>query len=130
MRRMFVSAWRKRRDGTVLEPMEAVIADVVGAHPEYHALLEDGSIDDDYRVEDGQTNPFLHMALHIAVREQVSVDRPPGIRHTWQRLVAHHDDVHIAEHRMLDCLAEAMMEGQRRGAPPDEEAYLDALRRL
>lgn len=130
MRQMFVTAYRKRRDGNVLEPMEAMIADVIGAHPEYQALLEAGAVDEDYSVEDGQVNPFLHMALHIAVREQVSIDRPAGVRAVWTRLSARLDDSHAAEHRMLDCLAEVMLNAQRDGTAPDEYAYLQAVRRL
>lgn len=130
MRRMFADAWRGRRAGRVLPALESSLADVVELHPEYHELLEQGDLGRDYRVEAGETNPFLHMALHVAVREQLSVDRPPGIRDAWQHLCERLGDTHAAEHRLLDCLAETLHLAQRRGQPPDEQAYLEAVRRL
>lgn len=127
MRLLFVTAYRKRRDGAVLDPLEAMIAEVIGAHPEYHALLERGEIEHDYTVEQGEANPFLHMALHMAIREQLSIDRPAGIRAAWRALAARLGDGHAAEHRMLECLGETLHAAQRDGRPPDEQAYLDAV---
>lgn len=130
MRQVFVTAYRKHSEGQVLQPLESLVADIIDAHPEYHALLEDERIADEYTVEAGKTNPFLHMALHIAIREQLAVDRPPGVREAWQKLLNSIGDPHLAEHRMVDCLAEALHEAQRTGQPPDEQAYLAAVRRL
>ena len=104
---------------------------MVAAHPEYHGLLEDGEagIDADWTPEGGQTNPFLHMALHLAIREQVSTDRPPGIAAEHARLAARHG-VHEAEHLMLEALGEALWRAQRNNSPPDEVSYLESLKRL
>jgi hypothetical protein len=132
LRRMYAEAWRKRREGLPVEPLEAQIADVIALHPEYHAVFErpDDALDRDYTPEGGQTNPFLHLGLHLAVREQVATDRPPGIRAIHARLAARHGDAHAAEHAMIDCLAEALWQAQRGGRAPDEQTYLDALREL
>ena len=130
MRQVFVDTYRKMQGGKPLSPMEQLLAAVIGEHPEYHPLLDAADIERDYEVEQGQTNPFLHMAMHISIREQLSVDRPAGITAAWQRLSLREGDAHRAEHRMLDCLAEMLLEAQRSGTMPDEQAYLRAVQQL
>ena len=132
LRRQYLEAWRKHREGLPLEPLEAQIADVIALHPEYHAMFADpeAATDRDWTPEQGESNPFLHMGLHLAIREQVSVDRPAGIRTVHQALRLRTGDLHEAEHRMIDCLATALWEGQRAGTPPDERLYLERLRAL
>ncbi len=132
LRRQFLAAWRKHRDAQPLEPLEHMIAAVAVQHPEYHALLDRGEeiLDKDYSPEMGETNPFLHMGLHIAVLEQVGADRPRGVREIYRQAVRKIGDAHQAEHRMIDCLAENLWAAQRAGVPPDEQTYLRALRRL
>jgi hypothetical protein len=132
LRRMYLEAWRKHRESRPVEPVEDQIARVVELHPEYIALLESGdaALDRDYTPEGGQTNPFLHLGLHLAIREQAATDRPAGIAEVYRALLTHLGDVHAAEHAMIDCLGEALWQAQRSGRPPDESAYLEALRRL
>ena len=132
LRRMYVEAWRKHRESRPIEPVEDQIVRVVELHPEYASLLESGdtALGHDYTPEGGQTNPFLHMGLHLAVREQVATDRPAGIAAVHAALLAHLGDPHAVEHAMIECLGEALWQAQRSGRPPDETAYLEALRRL
>lgn len=132
LRRVYVEAWRKRRAGLPSEPLEAQVADVIALHPEYHAALERGedALERDYTPEGGQSNPFLHMGLHLAVRDQIATDRPPGLRKAFESLAQRIGTAHEAEHRIIECLAQAMWEAQRAGRPPDESAYLEAVRRL
>lgn len=129
LRQMYSDAWQKRMDGRVLSPLETQIAQVVEEHPEYHAAIT-GDLDKDFTVETGQTNPFLHMGLHLGIREQVATNRPAGISATFKALAARLGDPHAAEHRMIDCLAEVLWESQRQNRPPDEAAYLERLRKL
>ena len=132
LRRMYAEAWRKHRESLPVEPVEDQIIRVVELHPEYFGVLEAGdeALERDYTPEGGQTNPFLHMGLHLAIREQVATDRPAGIAEVHRTLVRRLGDVHDAEHAMIDCLGEALWQAQRSGRPPDEAAYLEALRRL
>jgi hypothetical protein len=132
LRRMYVEAWRKHRESLPVEPVEDQIIRVVELHPEYSPLLESGSdaLERDYTPEEGQTNPFLHMALHLAIREQVATDRPAGIAIVHRSLTARLGDVHDAEHAMIERLGEALWNAQRSGLPPDEAKYLESLRRL
>jgi hypothetical protein len=132
LRRVYIEAWRKRRAGLPIEPLEAQVADVIALHPEYHAALEGGedTLARDYTPEGGQSNPFLHLGLHLAVRDQIATDRPAGIRKAFQTVAAHLGSEHEAEHRIIECLAEAMWEAQRSGRPPDEAAYLQRVLRL
>jgi hypothetical protein len=132
LRRAYIEAWRKHREGVPMEPLEAQIADVVALHPEYQAALErpDDVLDRDYSPDGGQSNPFLHMGLHLAVRDQLNTDRPPGIRAAFEALAARLSSPHDAEHQIIERLAEALWEAQRAGRPPDEQAYLRRIREL
>ncbi|MCX7054102.1 MAG: DUF1841 family protein [Proteobacteria bacterium] len=132
LRRMYVEAWRKHSASLPVEPVEDQIIRVVLLHPEYAQLLESGpaALGRDYTPEEGQTNPFLHMGLHLAIREQVATDRPAGIAVVHRSLAARLGDVHDAEHAMIECLGEALWNAQRAGLPPDDAQYLESLRRL
>lgn len=132
LRRLYVEAWRKHRAGQPLEPVEHQIVTVIEQHPEYQALLEDDAeaLGRDFTPEAGQSNPFLHMGLHLAIREQSATDRPAGIAAIRAQLVERLADPHEAEHRMLERLAEALWLSQRTGQPPDEVAYVESLRQM
>jgi len=132
LRRLYVEAWRKHRAGQPLEPLEHQIVTVIEQHPEYQALLEDDAeaLGRDFTPEAGQSNPFLHMGLHLAIREQSATDRPAGIAAIRAQLVERLADPHEAEHRMLERLAEALWLSQRTGQPPDEVAYVESLRQM
>jgi hypothetical protein len=132
LRRSYVEAWRKRREALPLQPLEHQIADVIELHPEYQPVLEGAAdaLTRDYSPEAGQSNPFLHMGMHLAIRDQVSTNRPAGIAAIHASLAARLGSAHEAEHRMIECLGEALWRAQRNGLPPDEAAYLEALRRI
>jgi hypothetical protein len=132
MRRMYLDAWRKFTVRAPLEPLEAQLAAVIAEHPEYVTWLESGekALTAEFTPEAGRQNPFLHMGLHLAIREQVATDRPAGIAEVHQKLSARLGDPHAAEHAMLEALAEALWDAQRTGRPPDEQAYLERLRTL
>lgn len=131
LRAYYLEAWRKRRKALPAEPLEIQVADVIEQHPEYHALLEGGpeALARDWTPAEGESNPFLHMGLHLALREQVDTDRPPGIA-AIHAAMARRLGRHEAEHRMAECLAEALWKAERNQAMPDEQAYMEALRRL
>lgn len=129
LRRYYCECWRKARSGQPLDTLEQQVAQVIREHPEYHPLLEDAaSLHRDWQPEDGQTNPFLHMGLHLGVREQVATNRPAGIAAIYHRLAQHYGSL-AAEHRMMECLAAALWQAQRDQRPPDEAAYLECLKK-
>lgn len=130
LRRMYLEAWQRRQDGLPLTALQAQLADVIELHPEYHRLLTPDALDRDWQPEQGESNPFLHMGMHLALREQVGTDRPPGIREVHARLSRTHGSAHEAEHRMMEPLGAALWDAQRQGRAPDEQAYLAALRKL
>ena len=130
LRRMYADAWQKLEAGAVLTPLESQIATVVQEHPEYHRHLGEEGLREDFTPERGETNPFLHMGLHLAIREQVATNRPAGIAAVFNKLVEKSGDKLETEHRMIDVLAEVMWESQRSHAPPDEQAYLERLKTL
>lgn len=127
---MYAEAWRKAGAREVLSPLEAQIVKVIEDHPEYQSGLDEDGLEASFAPPEGKTNPFLHMGLHLAIRDQVATDRPPGILAIFQRLERRFPNSHEAEHRMLDCLAETLWEAQKRNAPPDEQKYLERLRKI
>ena len=130
-RRFLIDAWRKRRESLPATPLETLAADLIELHPEYHALLAagDAALAREWTPEDGATNPFLHLSLHLAIAEQLQIDQPPGIRAACEALAAKHGDRHAALHDILECLGETVWRAQRDRTPPDGTAYLDCIRR-
>src|SRR6476661_104623 len=131
LRRMYLDTWRKFSNRVPLEPLEAQVAAVIAEHPEYVQWLESGddALAAEFTPEGGRQNPFLHMGLHLAIREQVATDRPAGIARLHQELTRRSEHAHAAEHRMIEPLAQTLWEAQRSGQVPDELAYLERLRR-
>jgi hypothetical protein len=129
LRRSYAEAWAKHLAGAPVTPLQAQIIDVIGAHPEFHDIVSDA--DAALAFEPGSSavvNPFLHLGLHLAVREQLSVDRPPGICELHRQLQARYGDSHGAEHALMESLGETLWEAQRRGVAPDEARYLSLAR--
>ncbi len=130
LRKMYRDAWQKRCDRLPLSPLEAQIVAVIEWHPEYHADVANDDLDRDFTPDGGKTNPFLHMGLHLGIREQVATNRPPGIAGIHAALLARHGDAHAAEHEMIEALAETLWEAQSSNAPPDERKYLQRLQAI
>ena len=131
LRQMYVEAWRRNREGLPMEPVQTGIALVVSEHPEYHSLLEtDNDLDREWTPGDGAANPFLHMGMHLAIREQVGTDRPPGIAIIHNTLSNRLGSHHEAEHLMMESLGEVLWRAQRDGVLPDDEVYLENLKKL
>lgn len=130
VRRFFCDAWKKHLNRSVLDGAEVTAVDLILRHPEYHALLASGdeAVARDWTPEGGEMNPFLHLSLHLAVAEQVSIDQPPGIRAAWQKLAARHDP-HTAEHIILECLGETIFRAQQVGGGMDTQAYVESIER-
>jgi hypothetical protein len=131
VRRFFSETWGKYRRGEPLSGLEQTALQVILLHPEYQPVLDDPerSLERDFSPESGQLNPFLHLSLHLAVEEQLSIDQPRGIRERFEQLAAKTGSEHDAKHTVLECLGETIWAAQRAGAPPDEQAYLECVSR-
>lgn len=136
-RQFFIDCRKRQLSGARLEPLEQMIVQLLDRHPEYQVLLDRGdqALEQDFLPEMGQTNPFLHLGLHISLIEQLNTDRPPGIRSLYQQLCQKlGGDTHAAEHLLMERLAETLYQAQRQARVPDETAYLadvqGLLRRL
>jgi len=132
VRQFFCESRRKQRDNLPLDGAEVIAADVIAMHPEYHALLDDPevAIAGEWTPEQGTMNPILHLSLHMALFEQISVDSPPGVRAIYEQQAAKLGDAHEALHRLLECLGETVWHAQQPGGIFDTEAYLERLRKL
>lgn len=131
VRQFFCEVHRKNHAGEPLTPIESLAADWVSQHPEYHDELVDAeaAVARRYDVEQGRTNPFLHLSMHLSITEQVSIDQPHGIRQAVALLAAKRGSLHEAHHEVMECLGEMIWASQRSGLPPDGQAYLDSVRR-
>ena len=130
VRHFFCESWRKHRERLILEGAEATAADLIAEHPEYHPLLEkpEASMEQEFTPEGGQMNPFLHLSLHLAIAEQISIDQPKGIKAAYFAL-RQKMEVHDAEHAIMECLGETLWRSQRERKPMDGEAYLECVLR-
>ena len=131
LRRAYAEAWQRHRDGLPLDMQQQRIADVLTLHPEYQDfVLAPDAAAQEFDGSDGRTNPYLHMGLHLAVREQLATRLPPEAVQAHARLAKRLGDAHVAEHRLIDCLAMELWQAQRTGRAPDMDAYREALRGL
>ena len=129
VRTFFTEAWNKHRNGGVLTPLENMAARLIDQHPEYHDDLTDPEkASADYAVEEGRTNPFLHLSMHLAIDEQLSIDHPPGLKAAYQGLLATRSP-HDAAHIIMEALGEVVWEAQRLGTPFNSDTYLELIRR-
>jgi hypothetical protein len=129
LRQRWREAWQRHRAGLPLESLQVQIVDVITLHPEYHPLLEAADAPAVTAVPGGE-NPYLHLSLHLALREQVGTNRPAGIADVHRRLARASGSTHAAEHRMIEVLATVLWDAQRAGRAPDEMDYLERMRRL
>lgn len=132
VRRFFCDTWRKKSTNSILTPLETLAGQWMEQHPEYHPLLLDGegALSQDYTPERGETNPFLHLSMHLSISEQISIDQPPGIRQIAATLSQKLDSEHEAQHRIMECLGQVLWESQRDGGQLSPEKYLLALKQL
>jgi hypothetical protein len=132
LRLQYFRAWQQHQNNLPLAPLQRQIVAVLLDHPEYQAMFEkEQAPGSEYAPELGQTNPFMHMGFHLAIRDQVLTDRPEGIRAVYDSLlVLCEGNAHEVEHRMLDCLAECLWQAQRASQLPDESAYLECVKEL
>lgn len=131
LRQMFYTAWSNFNNKAILQPLEQVIVNIIQLHPEYHALLNDeNTIDKDFTPEMEESNPFLHMSMHIAIQEQLSTQRPASIQHVYQSLLAKHQDAHHIEHMLMECLGQMIWQAQRDQTAPNETHYIECIEKL
>jgi hypothetical protein len=128
-RSFLFATWRKRRAGELLMPLEDLAAQLIEKHPEYFPMFEDPDrfLNREYLPEQGESNPFLHLMMHLAIEEQISIDQPKGVRAHFVRLTHQFESEHDAQHRMMECLSEMIWQAQRNRTAPDASVYLDCL---
>ncbi len=124
-RKFLANAWQKFLDKKILDPLESQLTQVIEIHPEYHSLIQ--NFESDYFPEQGEVNPFLHINLHLSLREQLSINQPHGIKEIYQKIINSTSDSHEAEHKMMDCIAEMIFSSQKNNLPMDHQAYIRCL---
>ncbi|MDE2430817.1 MAG: DUF1841 family protein [Burkholderiales bacterium] len=131
VRRFFCETYRKSRSKEILTPLEAIAADWINLHPEYADILNDAetALQANYSIDQGQSNPFLHLSMHLSIAEQVSIDQPSGVKAAFLKLSHKYQSEHEAHHQMMECLGEMIWNAQRTGQPPDGDAYMESLKK-
>jgi len=130
VRQFFFDTWAKYKHRQTLTDLEAIALQVIQMHSEYHSVLDapEHFKEQAYFPEMGETNPFLHMSLHLSVLEQIAINQPLGITSTYQSLKVKHGNEMDAQHDLMDCLAETIWQAQRTSQPPDGNAYSDCIK--
>ena len=127
-RKIFFDAWHKYTTNQALEPLESEIIRIILCHPEYQVILNDPASNQSKNFDD--SNPFLHLGLHLGIREQVSIDRPAGVAEIYQQLCKKHRDPHVAEHKFMEYLAKVLWEAEQHGKMIETQDYLAGLKKL
>ncbi len=126
-RKFLAKSWDKYKNNQFLEPLEKELVAIIQIHPEYQKKIY--NIDSDYFLEQGEVNPFLHINLHLALREQLSINQPEGIKEIYSKLLNIHKDSHEVEHAMMDCITKMLFVLKQNNKPMDQELYIDCLRK-
>ncbi len=131
VRLFFIEAWKKHRDGEIQTPLETIAIDWILEHPEFHGALEAGpaALEEDFTPERERANPYLHLAMHLSITEQLSIDQPAGIRAATLALAGRLDSLHAAHHAVMECLGQMLWIAQRNETEPDGQAYLECVRK-
>ena len=131
VRRFFCSVYAKALAGNALEAIETIASQWMNEHPEYAQDFADvdAALASMGEVQDGRTNPFLHLSMHLSISEQCSIDQPRGIRQAIELLTHKRDSLHQAHHEAMDCLGQMLWESQQAGRPPDGDAYIACVQR-
>jgi hypothetical protein len=129
VRRFFCETWAKSKGQLPLTPLESIAADWLAQHPEYDLDFSDieAALAAQFSVDEGRTNPFLHLSMHLSITEQTSIDQPRGIRDAVQALAARRGSLHDAHHEVMEALGEMVWASQRSGQPFDGQAYIDRI---
>ncbi|MGE4570611.1 MAG: DUF1841 family protein [Gammaproteobacteria bacterium] len=124
-RQFLTRSWQKFTNKEPLEPLESLLASIIQIHPEYHALIN--NVDSDYFPEQGEVNPFLHINLHLALRDQLFINQPNGIKEAYDKLLTKLKNEHAVEHLMMNCIAEMIFSAQKKNTPMDHQAYFRCI---
>jgi hypothetical protein len=134
VRRFFYTVYAKAKNNKALEAIETIASLWIDEHPEYHADLKDVdaaliNLSQIVNSDDGKTNPFLHLSMHLTISEQCSIDQPRGIRQAVELLTARLDSLHDAHHVVMECLGQMIWDSQQNKQAPDGQAYVEAVQR-
>ena len=127
-RQYLKQAWGKYTRHEQLEPLELQLSKIVEKHPEYQNIIN--NLDSDYFPEHGQTNPFLHINLHLTLQDQIKMDQPKGIKKIHTKLLVKVKDSHEVEHMMMEHIAEMIFNAQKNNSAFNLDGYIQALKEL
>ena len=127
-RNFYFNVWKKHLEKKPLEPLEQQIVSIIEQHPEYHEFFENPEKQKTItNPSDLYQNPFLHISLHLSILEQLSINKPPGIKDIYRKLILKQKGAHNAEHIMMQCLQEMINESMAKGEEPKSELFLKLI---
>ena len=130
-RKFFHQAWEKFTKKQPLDPMESIAATIISNHPEFHDFFSSmDSLEAVITPESGNINPYLHVAHHLAIIEQINSNSPVGARTIYQQLIKREKDEHLVQHLMMSVLAEWLSDISNSRKEMNEHDYISALKKL
>ena len=127
-REFLAESWQKYTNNKPLEPLEEQLVSIIEIHPEYHDFI--CNIESEYSPEQNEINPFLHINLQLALRDQLILNQPKGIKEVHQKLISKYKDSHKVEHLMMECIEEMIYISQKNNTSMDQESYLECITSL
>lgn len=130
VRNFFFDTYEKGERNLILTDLEKIAYSTILEHPEYRHVLSnrDKYMGANWLPESGETNPFLHLSMHVSIIEQLSINQPFGVKELYIELCQKYADEHEAQHHVMDCLAEMIWQAQYNNMQPDPQIYLSCLR--
>lgn len=126
-RKAFATVWQKHQKNISLDPQELQLLQVMLLHPEYESIYSEATQAQEYSLEE---NPYIHLSLHLTLREQIALNRPKGMTEIYNALMQQENNAHTCEHEMMNVLANLLWQAQQSGNMPSEEIYLQRLQML
>ena len=130
LRSFYKNSWDKFKNKEPLSDLEKQVASIILEHPEYHHFFDNLDIRSDINTNKNPNSPFLHLGLHLGIRDQIAINTPAGISDIYKNLYNQYKDPHICEHKMLEILAEELWESQQNQTEFNTQNYINKLLNL
>ncbi|AGF49226.1 DUF1841 family protein [Candidatus Kinetoplastidibacterium galati] len=129
-RYFFIEVWNKHKLSKTLTPIEKTTIACILEHPQFYKDLDNKeSIKNSYNSNFPESNPFLHLSMHLAISEQLLIDQPCGIKAAYNKLITSNDP-HTAIHKIIKCLTLTIQYSQTHRLELDSNKYMNLIKDL
>lgn len=100
-------------------------------HKEYHGTWERAGELANYEYNpETEVNPFLHIAIHATIENQIATNTPEDVAIALESLRAKGESHHDAVHRIGTLLMEEILGTMKHKETFDEQRYVQNLRKI